>query len=143
MRQLLDHFTTTLRLRSKYIRITTRILKDYLRATSNSNSKTTAELFKDYFKTFSRIHQDWFKSISKSSLKSSSKTFCGLHQAQYKTSPEQLWDLITTKGSLQIKKCHKKWKKSTSKKHQKVQNSKFGLFDKKGGEAIFSFFPQM
>ena len=30
-----------------------------------------------------------------------------------------------------------------SKKHQKVQNSKFGLFDKRGGEAIFSFFSQI
>ena len=29
------------------------------------------------------------------------------------------------------------------KKHQKVQNSKFGLFDKRGGEAIFSFFSQI
>ena len=29
------------------------------------------------------------------------------------------------------------------KKHQKVQNSKFGLFDKGGGEAIFSFFSQI
>ena len=30
-----------------------------------------------------------------------------------------------------------------SKKHQKVQNSKFGLFDKRGGEAIFSIFSQI
>ena len=30
-----------------------------------------------------------------------------------------------------------------SKKHQKVQNSKFELFDKRGGEAIFSFFSQI
>ena len=29
------------------------------------------------------------------------------------------------------------------KKNQKVQNSKIGLFDKRGGEAIFSFFSQM
>ena len=28
-----------------------------------------------------------------------------------------------------------------SKKHQKVQNSKFGLFDKRGGGHIFIFFP--
>ena len=54
----------------------------------------------------------------------------------------------SSKGSHPIKKCHKKWKKSTrggggSKKHQKVQNSKFGLFDKRGGEAIFSFFSQI
>ena len=29
-----------------------------------------------------------------------------------------------------------------SKKHQKVQNSKFGLFDKRGGRPYFHFFPK-
>ena len=50
------------------------------------------------------------------------------------------------KGSIRIKKCHKKWKKSTrggvSKKHPKVQNSKFGLLDKRGGRLYFHLFPK-
>ena len=33
--------------------------------------------------------------------------------------------------------------RGVSKKHQKVQNSKFGLFDKRGGESEFSFFSQI
>ena len=46
------------------------------------------------------------------------------------------------KGSLRIKKCHKKSTRGggAGKKHQKVQNSKFGLFDRRGGH-IFIFFP--
>ena len=49
------------------------------------------------------------------------------------------------KGSIQIKKCPKKWIKSKrggglSAKNQKVHNSKFGLFDKRGGVRIFKFF---
>ena len=51
------------------------------------------------------------------------------------------------KGRVPFKKCHKKWKNSkrgrggVSAGNQKVHNSKCGLFDKRGREAIFSFFP--
>ena len=38
------------------------------------------------------------------------------------------------------KKRHKKWKTS---KNEKVQNSKFGLLDKRGGDSKFSGFPQI
>ena len=54
---------------------------------------------------------------------------------------------ILNKGSLQMKKCPKLQKKSKrggiSAKNQKVQSSKFGLFDKRGGGGpYFSFFPK-
>ena len=42
--------------------------------------------------------------------------------------------------SQKVEKVHKGGG-GVSKKHQKVQNSKFGLFDKRGGGHIFIFFP--
>ena len=46
-----------------------KLYKDYFQRTSNSNSKTTSELFKKDFNTYSRIHQVWLKSTSKTSSK--------------------------------------------------------------------------
>ena len=39
-----------------------------------------------------------------------------------------------------LQKVEKVHRGGVSKKHQKVQNSEFDMFSKRGGEAIFSFF---
>ena len=52
---------------------------------------------------------------------------------------------LLVSGAFEKKNVTKSGKspKGVSSKNQKVQNSKFGLFDKRGGEAIFSFFSQI
>ena len=56
--------------------------------------------------------------------------------------------LKTLRGESQIKNVPKSGKSpkgggGVSEKNQKVQNLKFGLFDKRGGESKFSIFSQM
>ena len=53
---------------------------------------------------------------------------------------------VTGKGRVPNKKCHKKWKSpkgggGVSAEDQKVQNSKFELFDKRG-RLYSNFFPK-
>ena len=53
-----------------------------------------------------------------------------------------IWTSLPTKGSMEIEKCSKKWKKSKGWGDQ-LQNSKSWLFDKRGGEEhIFIFSPK-
>ena len=90
------------------------------------------------------------KNNSNMKTTSNTKTILNVPNQTYQTEPakenlkKQTHQIKSTKGSLRIKKCHKKWKKSTSQqKTSKSPKFVFGLFDKRGGEAIFSFFSQM
>ena len=55
-----------------------------------------------------------------------------------------IWRTLGEQSKKNVTKSGKSPKgEGVSTKNQKVQNSKFGLFDKRGGEAIFSIFSQI